>query len=391
MSVMIIGDPHIGGSLSIGKVGIGSTLNSRITDQLNLLEWSLDKAIESNVSDIILTGDVFEDPKPATSLIAFFISWIKKCSINDINIHIIIGNHDLLRNGSVLYSPLDIISEMDLDTVHIHKNTNTIFIQTTAFTLMPFKDRKMLACSNNDEAIEALKDSLVYELAGIPNTYSKVIVGHLAIEGSIFVGDEIDNLSDLLLCPKQMFLGYDYVWMGHVHKPQVLSKKPYIAHIGSMDISNFGETDHQKHIVIFDCDNHKFSIDYLPTRTLKKVAITIPADLEDPTQYVIDELDKGEFDDAIVKVDIALNSASKSINKAKIDKFLTDKGAFNVSSISESKKMKVVKRESNTIDNKMDVVSAIQTYCDSYIKEDKKNNFMELALDIYNSFKDDEK
>lgn len=226
---IILGDVHLGKSMAIGKVGLGSALNSRIADQLNLLDWTLDQAIEHNADHIIITGDIFEEPKPSPLLITLFIAWLKKCQAHEVYVHIIMGNHDILRSGNVYTSPLDIISEVELENVNIYKNINSICIDSTAFTFLPFRDRKSFNVNSNTQAIKLLQESLVYELAGIPATYKKILVGHLAIEGSIPVGDEIDDLTNELFCPVNMFTGYDYVWMGHVHKPQVMSKTPYIA------------------------------------------------------------------------------------------------------------------------------------------------------------------
>ena len=147
-------------------------------------------------------------------------------------------------------------------------------IGSSAFTIAPFRDRKSFGSPSNSEAINILRETFTYELASIPITYKKIMIGHLAIEGSIPVGDEIDDMANELFCPLDMFNGYDYVWMGHVHKPQIMKKSnPYIAHIGSMDISNFGETDQKKYIVIINCDSgvKDFDIEYLPTRPLVKL------------------------------------------------------------------------------------------------------------------------
>jgi DNA repair exonuclease SbcCD nuclease subunit len=304
----------------------------------------------------------------------------------------------MLRSGSVFTSCLDVISEVDLPNVTVYKNINTIFIGTTAFTLMPFRDRKSFSTNSNAEAMSLLKDSLVYELAGIPTTYKKVVIGHLAIEGSIPVGDEIDDITNELFCPLDMFEGYDYVWMGHVHKPQVMKKKnPYIAHIGSMDISNFGETDHNKNVVIFDCvsqDTH-FKLVEIPTRPLKKIVVTVPKDTKDPTQYVLDEIkNSGEnFNKSIVKVEVSLACSDlDSVNKSKVEKSLLDLGVFNISSISQSKKVSVVKRDtSNTIDTKMDVNAAIKAFAEKYIADDRRSSFINLAMRIVKKHKDSEK
>lgn len=384
---IILGDVHLGKGTSIGKAGVGSSLNSRIVDQINLLDWTLDQALESNANDIIITGDVFEDPKPHPTLITLFIAWLKKCQVYNVQVHVIMGNHDLLRSGNVLTSPLDIVSEIDLDNVNVYKDIDTIFIGQLAFTLVPFRDRKYFGATSGAEAISTIRDSLVYELASIPATYKKFLVGHLAIEGSIPVGDEIDDITNELFCPLDMFNGYDYVWMGHVHKPQVMKKSnPYIAHIGSMDISNFGETDHKKFIIMID-QNSEWESKYLPTRSLKKVSITIPKDTEDSTDYVIEELKKlNSWDKSIVKVDVSLAAPElKSVNKSLIEKYLASQGVFNVTGVTESKKVALIKRDANNaIDTKMDVPSAIKTYAKTHVDASMRDSFIEVSMEIYN-------
>lgn len=393
-NVIILGDPHIGKNISIGKNSAGSNLNSRIIDQINLLDWTLEQANEQSISDIIITGDIFEEPKPQPHLIALFISWLKRCQVYDINVHVIMGNHDVIRNGMSMFSPLDIISEAELPNVNIYKDIETIIIGNAAFTLIPFRDRKFYSTNSSAEALSFLKNSLVYELAGIPNTYKKVVVGHLAIEGSIPVGDEIDDLVNELFCPIDMFRGYDYVWMGHVHKHQIINKSnPHVAHIGSMDISNFGETDHKKIIIFFDCYDKKSKSWHdatIPTRPMIRVNITVPKEIKDSTEYILKELSKISFqDNSILKIDVSLEDlGAQSINKSAIEKYVINNGVSFVSNITESKKNKVIKRDNNNIiDTKMDTKSAIKTYADLYVEESERSNYIETAMEIYSEFK----
>jgi len=389
--ILILGDPHLGKSVALGKTSLGSNLNTRLVDQLNLLDWTLEQAVDSHCEHLVISGDVFEDPKPHPSIIALFLSWLKKCQAYNINVHIVMGNHDVLRSGFVYTSPLDIINEADIENVSIYKDVSTILIDTTAITFIPFRDRKSFAVNSNAQALSLLQDSLVYELSSIPVTYKKIVIGHLAIEGSIFIGDEVDDSNNELFCPISMFTGYDYVWMGHVHKPQILNKKsPYVAHIGSMDVSNFGETDHQKIIVIYDCNDNSFISKTLPTRSLRKISIAVPKEIEDTTAYVLEQIRKESKDlsKSIIKVEVALSTPElKSVNKTEIESYLLEKGAFNVSSISESKKpILIKKKEDGLLDNKMDVATAIKTYASQYIEEKDRTDFIDLASSIYNTY-----
>jgi DNA repair exonuclease SbcCD nuclease subunit len=391
---IIVGDIHLGHGISLGKVGIGSNLNSRIKDQLDLLDWALDQAIELFADNIIITGDCFEEPKPSPALITLFISWLKKCQANSVNVHLIMGNHDMLRSGFTYSSPLDIISEAEIDGIYVHKNINTIIIDNTAITLVPFRDRKSFNVTSNAEALTLLQDVLVYELASMPLNFKKILIGHLAIEGSIPIGNEIDDIANELFCPTKMFNGYDFVWMGHIHKPQIMKKGiPYVAHIGSMDVSNFGETDHKKHIIIFDTVS-KVSLPNsknLPTRSLKKISIIIPSDATDTTQFVIDYINdmNDDLNKSIVKVEVFLSAPElQSIKKSIIEKFLIEKGVFSVNAIIENKKTILIKKDQlNVLDTKIDVSSAIKKYSVAYIDAGMQDSFMELAMEIYNIYR----
>lgn len=388
-SFIVLGDPHIGGGTNIGKVIAGSQLNSRIVDQINLLDWTLEQAIEHGINNIIITGDIFEEPKPAPQLISIFVSWLKKCHSNDVVVHLIMGNHDVIRSGHNQISSLDLLSEMDLENVHIYKDIDTILLDTTAITLIPFRDRRYFGTSSNEDANKILEESLIYESSLIPVTYTKIAIGHLAIKGSIPVGNEIDDLSNELFCDAQMFKDYDYVWMGHVHNPQVLNQKsPYLAHIGSMDVSNFGETEHNKKIVIFNCVNKKWEYVSLPTRALKKYIITVSKDITDTTQFVLNYLRKHKIiKNSIVKLEIYLESPTlPPCNKKDIEKFLYENGISHLVSILESKKTTQIKKLAN-INFETDISSAIKSYCASYIDKEYQEICLKESLEIYEQFK----
>jgi DNA repair protein SbcD/Mre11 len=380
MQILILGDVHLGAGLSLGKVGLGTNLNSRINDQIALLDWTLEKAIENHVSDIFITGDIFEDPKANFQLISIFISWLKRCQ-NHTKVHIIVGNHDILRSGNYYISPLDIIAEADLENIFVYKNISTVLLDTTAFTLVPFLDRKSLGVNSNIEALGILKNLFDYEISSIPKSYKKIMIGHLAIEGSIFVGDEIDDVANELLCPTNMFGDYDHVWMGHVHKHQVFSNEPYISHIGSMDVSNFGDQN-EKIIVIYDTSTNEFFHEILPTKKLNKISLSIPKE-KNPTDFLLEELKNNNLKNSYLKIEINLESGEESVDRKKIEEFLLDKNLSNLIGISETKKSNKLKKETSEITTNMNIDSAIKEYAEKFISKEEQSDFLELASKIY--------
>lgn len=387
MSVaVILGDVHLGKGLTIGKPGIGSALNSRVVDQLNILEWTLTQAIESMASVIIITGDIFEDSnKPHPTLIALFMSWLVKCTKNNIDVHIVAGNHDILRSGQFYMSALDVISAADIDGVHIYTRISTLHIQGASFTLVPYRDRRSFNTDSNIEALKLLQEKFPYEISEIDRANAKIVIGHLAIEGSIFVGDEVDDMSNELFCPVDFFNGYDYVWMGHVHKPQVMSKHPFVAHIGSMDISDFTESDHKKIIIIFDPEA-KSPYKYLeiPTRPLNQISISVPDDIIDTTSYVIGEI-KQNLSKAMIRLNITFNNPDlANVDRTKVETHLNGLGAFHICRINEEKRISSIKKNTaiENMDNTVNEITAIKMFADSNINEDIRNDFITLANSV---------
>ncbi len=390
-AILIIGDLHLGAGTNNSKQSVGTALNSRIIDQLNLLNWILEQALINNVNNIIFTGDTFEETKPHYTLVALFFEWLKKCVDNNINIHIVAGNHDLLRSGQFTTSSLDILNSIEMENVFFYKKNHTLELNNISFTFLPFRDRRSFNTNSNTEAINLLSQQIPYELASIKLDHKKIIVGHLALEGSIPVGNELGELSNELFCPLNMFAGYDYVFMGHIHKWQIMSEIPHIIHTGSLDISNFGEADHIKYITLLDHslpNFHKYI--EVPTRRLKSINIEIPDHCTDPMEFIKNSIDElGNIKDATVRVNITLTDVqSYSIDRSKIENLLSNLGVFHITRIAEQRKLTSVKNQlSETIDNTVNEVSAIQMYS-SLVDENIRDEFIKTASSLIKEYQE---
>jgi DNA repair protein SbcD/Mre11 len=396
MSVtLIVGDVHLGKSLGMGRPGIGSHLNGRVVDQFKLLDWVLEQAIENHASSIIFTGDICEDAKPDYYLMVFFISWLKKCEHYDIDVHIIAGNHDIKRSGSHYTSVLDIIQSAEVSNTTIYKQIDTIYNGTVGFTLFPFRDRRSLNLESANQAIERLRGILQYEAEDIPDTYDKVLIGHMALEGSIIVGDELDDTNNELMCPLDMFQGYQYVWMGHVHRPQIRLKNPHLAHIGSLDLSDFGEIDHTKIVVLFDSKlPDKFREIPVPSRPLRvlKLDISYP---QDTTERIVQELEKIEkslsLKESILKIEIQLQGMeTHNADRELVQKLVNQYGVHYLCNFTESRSTCVVPQEKRKdLDNTINPKAAVKMWAEDLFKTDPvldKDLFISMSNEIIDEY-----
>lgn len=376
---IIVGDIHLGKGVSVGKPGIGNAINSRVADQLRLLNWIFDQGVEYQIDRFIITGDIFEDVKPDPQLIVIFVDWLKRCEDSGIECHIIAGNHDIRRTGDIYISVLDVVTAAGLSNTTIYKNIHTIHTDGVSFTLLPFRDRLSLGCETVNDALQKIGEKLPYELLDIPYNNIPVLVGHLALVDSFYT-TELGDAANELMCPYSMFEGYEYVWMGHVHSPQIMQKKPHVAHIGSMDLSDFGECKQTKILILFDPTQPHKEIP-VPSRPLVRIKKDIGSGT-DPTQFLLDLINKLDVKDAIISLEVKhLDPEGAEIDRDKVLSALFDGGAYHVSRFSESRNVAVVPEDKKELlEYTVDPKSAIKLYADMLEYEDEQERLSFLQF-----------
>ena len=363
MKVLIVPDIHLG-SKSFGK-DFPDQLNSRIQDQFSLMEFVYDKAVENKIDQMILLGDVFDKEEPEPILISSFFKWLSKCTDHFL-VDIVCGNHDIKRSGKKIITILDAIGAARIKKCALHKEITTICCDDItgglSITYIPFVDLKMLPqFDKNKEAVDFLTKT-INNISSCVLMKRNIAVGHLAIEGSFYVGDEIPDEHNELFMPISAFKNFDYTWQGHVHAEQILSKKPFVAHLGSLDKKTF--TDKDKFICLYDSKSNKYEYIKLPCRNLVDISINVPSEVKDTAEYVKNEIQKfaGKFENSITRIKVETNSAdAESINKKEIQDLLHSMNVQYISEIVEKKKMHTININTD-IDETSDPNKAVDSF-----------------------------
>ena len=358
MKFLIMPDLHFG-QKSFGR-DHPDKLNSRIQDQLYLMEFIYETAKKQNIDQLIMTGDVFDKENPEPILISTFFKWLTKCA-ELFRVDIVVGNHDIKRVGNNIISILDTIPAARVKNCFIHKTIETLKSGDLSITYIPFFDKKQFSFETNSEATEfivaAIKQSVKSNKAE-----KNIAIGHLAIEKSIYVGDEIADECNELFMPVSAFNDFDYTLMGHIHPYQVMSKKPYVAHLGSVDKKSFSESD--KFICMYDSEKNTIKYIKLPCRNLVDINVSIPSDVKDTNEYIKNEINKysEQLPNAIVriKVDILANDA-EIINKKEIYKLLADMNIQHLAEMIEKKSVGIVETKTD-IDETTNPYKAIDLF-----------------------------
>lgn len=401
MKMLILGDVHLGKSTSIGRSAELGQLNSRIQDQIDLLDWAFDRCQETKTKLIAITGDVYQDFRPHPAIIGIFMRWLKKCERAGIEVHIVMGNHDILRSGQYVVSALDLVSELEMDCATVHKNFNRIELDDFTIVFVPFRDKRMYDSKTKDEAVAALSAELA-KIIEEPSSKIKVAIGHLAFEGSIPIGDEISDTMNELYVPPEMFDWFDFVWMGHIHHPQVIQHhNPYAAHIGSLDRSDFSksEVDNDKVAILLDSESkNKFIEIQLPTRTLRPVKIDVPPG-KDSTEFVINELclmsKRLDFKDSITRLEIQLNGTElENVDRDKVESYLKNNlEVHHICGFTEMRCVSVIQIDPEDVfDNTMEIDQSINKWADTrkniFENESEREEFKRAAHEIRLEYED---
>ena len=389
--VLIIGDLHLGKTSSIGKYIPGSVYNGRIIDQINNLDWIISVIQENLINYVIFTGDIFESSKPDYYLIEIFVNFLHKISEFGVESHIVIGNHDLKKIGNHFHSPLYFIDLLEINNVHFHKNVKTVLVNKTYFTFLPFYDRKFLNCEKNSDALLVIKNFIENELKNVEKERVKVLVGHLSIEGAFYVGDEIDDVLNELFCPIQFFKDYNFVWMGHVHKPQILNKIPHVAHVGSFDFSGFEEANQNKISILFDSNSGSYKELPNKLRPLKKIFVEVKEN-EDPNIILEEEIKNHDLKNSIIKIEV-ITASQILLNKNQIEQSLYDSGVYYISDFIEKRNLSLQKLDSknNNVVCSTEPEKAIEFWSNKIESEEDRNLYLKFAKETLFEFKERQK
>lgn len=250
---------------------------SRYEEQKLFLKWLEDCINENDVDLLLICGDIFDTPTPPNDAITLYFNFLNNISENtNCEVIIIPGNHD---SAAFIAAPLEILKKHKIsiitgienyqqnNIIKINKNNESICVKALPY-FRSFELINLIAKdnSNQQEQIECfIRDFFDYWPKGEDDTF-KIIMAHHAF-GS-FLSSESEQalvLSGLDSIPES-WLGtnFNYMALGHIHKPQAVKKDKNIYYSGSTIPLRFSEI-HNKKINLIKVKNSKME---LTTKTI---------------------------------------------------------------------------------------------------------------------------
>jgi exonuclease SbcD len=229
----------------------------RLDEQSYFLDWLIETLISEEIDHLLVAGDIFDVPQPphrALKLFYDFIAQLMKKTKTEL--WIIGGNHD---SASLLDAPTGL-----LDSKRIHLFGGLRDKPQEHWVKIPYQDSHIDLCllpyfrqyelMKWSERISGENESenLIHQLITMPTQgVARFFMGHHLFGISEAAGSEqAISLSGMDSIPLSWFHDFAYVALGHIHKPQILSKKsPAVIYSGSPIPMRFSETKSKSVII----------------------------------------------------------------------------------------------------------------------------------------------
>ena len=255
MKIMHLSDLHIG-----KKVNEYSMLQ----DQIYILKEILRIIDDEKVETVIIAGDVYDRSLPPNEALELFDEFLYQLSGRNVNVFVISGNHDsperisyggrMMTENKIFLSP---VYDGNVKPITLNDDYGEV-----NFYLLPFVRPADIRRYFPDENIENYSDAVKVAIDNMNVDFNErnILVTHQFVTGvelseseDIIVGGT-DNVSG------EVFDGFDYVALGHIHREQTVGKDN-IRYCGTPLKYSFSEAKNIKSVTILDF-NDKGNIEY---------------------------------------------------------------------------------------------------------------------------------
>lgn len=264
MKIMHLSDLHIG-----KKVNEYSMLQ----DQIYILKEILRIIDNEKVETVIIAGDVYDRSLPPNEALELFDEFLYQLSSRNVNVFVISGNHDsperisyggrMMTENKIFLSP---VYDGNVKPITLNDDYGEV-----NFYLLPFVRPADIRRYFPDENIENYTDAVKVAIDNMNVDFNErnILVTHQFVTGAelsesedIIVGGT-DNVSG------EVFDGFDYVALGHIHSPQNVGSE-HIRYCGTPLKYSFSEAGQQKSATVVELlEKGNLKIREIPLKPLR--------------------------------------------------------------------------------------------------------------------------
>ena len=234
----------------------------RLPEHAAFLDWLLGIVKSEKVDALLLSGDVFDAANPPQEAVALYYDFIRRIAdLKSVRMIITGGNHD---SASHLNAPRDLLQRFQVHVFGqaVAPSAATIDLGDVVVGAVPFLRERDL---RQAVAGESMGDAQTQVKTAIQRHYSQqllacqaiakgrpiVAMGHLTVLGSSHSDSERDiHVGNLGAVGAEIFSGFDYTALGHLHRAQKVAGLDAVRYSGSPIPLSFSESGDEKSVVL---------------------------------------------------------------------------------------------------------------------------------------------
>ena len=309
---------------------------------------------ENNIKTICHLGDIVDRRKfiNYVTLRHLKTDFIDRCINDDIDLHVIVGNHDVPYKNT---NEVNAMQELfDRSNIKYYSEAEDVMFDDTLITIMPW-----INSGNYKNSVDHIK-----------NTPAQILFGHLEIAGCLMnrgvVNDHGMDVAD--------FSRFDIVCSGHFHTK---STKNNVNYLGCPYELTWADYQDPKGFHIFDTETRELQFIENPYRMFHKLFY----DDSDKTHEQIMDIDFDSFEGTFVKV----VTQSKN-NPYWFDMFmdkLYQSNPFNIQVVDDHLNLNL-EDDDDIINEAEDTLTILSKYIDGIETRVPKKRLDNLMKSLYN-------
>lgn len=242
---------------------------SQYEEQRLFLQWLENFIIDNKIDVLLISGDVFDTGTPSSQSLKLYYGFLANLTKSNCT-HIIItgGNHD---SPGTLNAPKELLDALAIRVVgkateaieeevfKLAVNNEELIVAAVPY-LRDQDIRRAVEGETFDQLTDRYKQALInhYNKAAthcetIKTEHTPVIaLGHLfAIGGSVSDSEQNIYVGTLGHIGADDFPEiFDYIALGHLHRPQKVGGKDHIRYSGSPNVLSFSEINYKKQVLV---------------------------------------------------------------------------------------------------------------------------------------------
>ena len=252
----------------------------RTEEHQHFLNWLLQIIEQEQVEVLLMSGDVFDSGAPSNTALKLYYDFLRKvCATCCLHVIITGGNHDSI---STLNAPKELLEYFNIrvvggasadpldELIELRNEQDELQLVVCAVPFLRDRDvRLSVPGETTEEREQRIKQGIAdhyhafvphiqkYKVQSIP----VVAMGHLfAAGGSASESEKEIHVGNLGQIGADQFpKEFDYVALGHLHRPQMVNKSHHIRYSGSPIPLSFSEVTDTKVVFILDFEGGKLT------------------------------------------------------------------------------------------------------------------------------------